>query len=153
MSEILFYHLERQTLEQALPVMLEKSLERGWKAVVQTTSEAHVKALDEHLWRWRDDSFLPHMAAGDARLGDYAAEQPIFVTHLEDTPNGANVLFLVHGAARTALDDFDRCVFMFDGRDEEGLAQARAHWAQLKTGGHELTYWQQDADGKWQKQG
>ena len=152
MSEILFYHLERQSLEQALPVMLEKSLERGWKALVQTDTEEQVKALDEHLWRWRDDSFLPHMAAGDARLSGHEAEQPIFVTHLDDTPNNANVLFLVHGAAREALDNFERCVFMFDGRDEESLAQARTHWAQLKSSGHELTYWQQDADGKWQKQ-
>ena len=151
MSEILFYHLERHTLEQTLPVLLEKTLERGWKAVVQTASPEQVKALDEHLWRWRDNSFLPHMAAGDEQGAAYIADQPIFVTDQSDTPNAANVLFLVDGATRETLDAFDRCVIMFDGRDEETLAQARAQWAALKDSGHELTYWQQNAEDKWEK--
>ena len=38
MTEILFYHLERQPLEDVLPRLLERSLERGWKVVVQTTT-------------------------------------------------------------------------------------------------------------------
>ena len=152
MSEILFYHLERQTLEQALPRLLEATLKRGWKAVVQLSSEAQVKALDEHLWRWRDDSFLPHGATGDARLSEFASYQPIWLTDKAETPNGAEVLFLVEGAQREALDGFSRCVFIFDGRDEEGLNKARQQWSRLKQGGHEMTYWQQNSDGVWEKQ-
>lgn len=151
-SEILFYHLERQSLEEALPKLLEASLKRGWRAVVQAPDEARVKALDEHLWRWRDDSFLPHGADGDERLQGLAADQPIWVTAKDETPNDAQVLFLVEGAARQALDDFERCVFMFNGRDEEGLAQARKKWSELKQAGHDMTYWQQNNDGVWEKQ-
>ena len=153
MSEILFYHLERQTLEQALPKLLEATLKRGWKAVVQVSSEAQVQALDEHLWRWRDDSFLPHGAAGDARVSAFASDQPIWVTDKAETPNGAEVLFLVEGAQHDALDGFSRCVFMFDGRDEESLQKARQQWSKLKPGGHAMTYWQQNSDGVWEKQG
>src|SRR5215470_777200 len=60
MTEIVFYQLQRQPLERVLPTLIEKSLERGWRVVVQAASEERVEALDAHLWTFRDDSFLPH---------------------------------------------------------------------------------------------
>src|SRR6185437_734858 len=59
MTEVLFYHLQDMTLENVLPPLLEKSLERGWRVVVQSSSEERADALDAHLWTYRDDSFLP----------------------------------------------------------------------------------------------
>ncbi|MGG2476032.1 DNA polymerase III subunit chi, partial [Rhizobium sp. BR5] len=60
MTEILFYHLTESKLEDALPPLLEKSLERGWKVAIQTVDEERRDFLDTHLWTFRDDSFLPH---------------------------------------------------------------------------------------------
>src|SRR5918998_6024315 len=94
MTELLFYHLQRQPLEAVLPRLLEKSLERGWRVVVQATSEERVDALDSHLWTYRDDSFLPH---GTYRERE-ASEQPIVLTTREDNPNHATVRFLVENA-------------------------------------------------------
>ena len=153
MSEVLFYHLERQTLEQALPLLLEATLKRGWKAVVQTGAEERVAALDTHLWTYKDEAFLPHAAKGDDRFAAHIAAQPIWITDDGDTPNEANVLFLVDGAQRDGLEAFERCVFLFDGRDDESVARARADWAKLKEAGHELTYWQQTAEGAWEQKG
>jgi len=75
MTEVLFYHLQDMTLESVLPPLLEKSLERGWRVVVQSTSQERADALDAHLWTYRDDSFLPHATW---RAGD-AADQPILL--------------------------------------------------------------------------
>ena len=73
MTEVLFYHLQNMSIESVLPPLLEKSLERGWRVVVQSTSQERAEALDAHLWTYRDDSFLPHATwrAGDAQ------DQPI----------------------------------------------------------------------------
>ena len=60
MAEIHFYHLQRQPLEAVLPTLIEKSLGRGWRAVVQATSAERLSALDDHLWTFSDDSFLAH---------------------------------------------------------------------------------------------
>jgi DNA polymerase-3 subunit chi len=60
MTEILFYHLQRQPLERVLPSLLEKSLERGWRVVVQAGSEERAEVLDAHLWTFGDNRFLPH---------------------------------------------------------------------------------------------
>ena len=67
MAEIWFYHLEQSALEAALPPLLEKCLARGWRALVRGGQPERLEALDDLLWTWRDDSFLPHLAAARAR--------------------------------------------------------------------------------------
>jgi len=93
-TEIYFYHLERRTLEEVLPTLLEMSLKRGWRAAVQAASEERVEALNTLLWTYREESFLPH---GTARDG-HAAAHPVYLTSGEDNPNSAQVRFLVDGA-------------------------------------------------------
>ena len=147
MAEVLFYHLEHQPLDRVLPSLLEKTLERGWRAVVQSGSEERLDALDALLWTYRDDSFLAHGSAKDGRPD----LQPIFLTVGEENPNGANVRFLVDGAHAADLETYDRAVFLFDGRDEGAVADARKAWTQARKAGHEVTYWQQAASGKWER--
>ncbi len=69
MTEIRFYHLLDQRLERVLPQLLEMSLARGWRVVVQATSEERIEALDAHLWTYRDDSFLPHGTVAQSGRG------------------------------------------------------------------------------------
>ena len=148
MTELLFYHLQRQPLETVLPRLLEMSLERGWRVVVQAASDERVEALDAHLWTYREDSFLPH---GTGRERD-ASEQPVLLTVGEDNPNGAGVRFLVEGAAVPAdAAQYDRLVLMFDGNDEAATAEARSRWQEAKAAGFEVTYWQQNEQGRWER--
>jgi DNA polymerase III subunit chi len=148
MAEMLFYHLQRQPLERVLPTLLERSIERGWRAVVQAPSEERVDALDAHLWTFRDESFLPHGTWRDAE----ASEQPILLTIHDDNPNGAAVRFLVDGAPVPAdSHGYDRIVVLFDGEDPEAVAAARERWSEAKAQGLEVTYWQTDERGRWQR--
>src|SRR3982074_1273407 len=106
-AEVLFYHLQNMALESVLPPLLEKSLERGWRVVVQSTSEERADALDAHLWTYRDDSFLPHATW---RAGD-APDQPLVLAVEAGNPNRANVRFLVDNAALPADSDaYERVV-------------------------------------------
>jgi DNA polymerase-3 subunit chi len=148
MTELLFYHLQGQKLEGVLPTLLEKSLERGWRAVVQGASEERIEALDAHLWTYRDDGFLPH---GTWRESE-AAAQPVLLTVNEGNPNAANVRFLIDGAPLPAdAQAYQRIVLLFDGEDAEAVAAARAQWAAAKEEGLDVTYWQPDAAGRWVK--
>lgn len=148
MTEILFYHLKRQSLERVLPQLLERSVERGWRVVVQAASDERVEALDAHLWTYRDDSFLPHGTARDSET----AAQPILLTTSDHNPNGAKVRFLIDGVPMPAdAKDYDRIVLLFDGEDEDAVATARAHWGEAKAQGFDVTYWQPDEQGRWVK--
>ena len=151
MTEVWFYHLVGTRLETVLPNLLEKSLERGWKAVVQAVSEPRLRALDEALWTHADDSFLPH--ATDVE-GD-AASQSVLLTLSHGNANGAQVRFFVEGADPLAAlgvsPAYERCIVLFDGDDPTGLATARTQWSALKGAGHAVTYWQQTPSGRWEK--
>ena len=147
MTEVLFYHLTESTLEDALPSLLERSLERGWRVVVQTGSEERRDSLDAHLWTWRDDSFLAH---GTERE-QHAENQPVLLTTGDGNVNGARIRFLVDGAEPPELAGYERAVFMFDGHDHAQLEQARAHWKLVKAAGHAVTYWQQTPERRWER--
>jgi DNA polymerase-3 subunit chi len=148
MTEILFYHLQRQPLERVLPTLLEKSLERGWRVVVQAASEERAEALDAHLWTFRDDSFLPH---GTWREGE-AREQPILLTVYDDNQNGASVRFLLDGVPLPAdAAAYERIVLLFNGEDPDAVDTARARWSEAKQNGFAVTYWQPDDSGRWQR--
>lgn len=146
MAEVWFYHLTRRPLEDVLPPLLAKSLERGWRVVVEAGSETRVEALDAHLWTYDDASFLPHGTASDGGPED----QPIYLTAGPENPNGAKARFLVDGAEPRDAESYARTILMFDGRDEEAVATARAHWKTLKAAGHEVSYWQQNDRGRWE---
>ena len=149
LPEVLFYHLQGQTLEATLPGLLERSLERGWRVVVQAGSEERVEALDAHLWTYRDDSFLPH---GTYRERD-APEHPILLTLGGDNPNSAQVRFLLDGAELPAdAGGYDRLVLIFDGADPDAVAAARARWQDAKARNLPATYWRQNEQGRWERQ-
>ena len=144
MADVLFYHLTEKTLEQALPQLLERTLANGWRAVVQSGDEERLEGLDNHLWTYREDSFLPHGREGDG------AAHPIWLTAGEDDPNGAQVRFLVQGATPPEIHTHQRVAYLFDGLDNDAVATARERWKAEKAAGHVLTYWQQEG-GRWVK--
>ena len=151
MTETLFYHLERRSLEDILPGLVEKSLQKGWRAAIKTDSAERSDALDTLLWTFDDQSFLPHAQAGD---GD-AHLQPVLISVEEGNPNSAQIVFYVGGAQPgdwNSLSDLARVVMLFDGRDEAALAAARAAWKDAKAAGHDVTYWKETPSGKFEKQ-
>lgn len=149
MPEVRFYHLTKSTAKQALPQLLEKTLERDKRALVKLPDDDAVRQWNEYLWDHSEGSFLPHGSIEDPE----PETQPIFLTHADENPARAEYLFLVEGADRQDLDAFDMCAILFDGTDETAVGQARGRWKQLRETAADLTYWQQDEGGKWGKKG
>lgn len=148
MSALWFYHLEKSPLEAALPPLLEKCLQRGWRAVVRGPIAERLESLDQALWAWKEDAFLPHGMEGR----DAAARQPVLLTTTLGAPNGAKALFLVDGAAPDDVAAFERASILFDGRDEAAVVHARLQWKAAKEAGHDIAYWKETAVGRWEKQ-
>ncbi len=146
MAEIMFYHLEHKPWEQVLPGQLSKALERGWRCVVQIGKEDRVEEVSELLWKSEADVFLAHGTKADGK----ADKQPIWLTADTDSPNNATVRFFIEGANVGDVSGLTRAAILFDGRDETAVAAARADWKRLKAEGHEISYWQQDENHRWQ---
>ncbi|MDV7340197.1 DNA polymerase III subunit chi [Terasakiella sp. A23] len=147
MSDIAFYHLTKFSLEQALPKLLEKTLQVGKRALVQVGSPEKAESLTNDLWTYQADSWLPHGSAKDGNPD----KQPIWITPTADNENGASFLFLTDGMENPGLADFERCFVVFDGRFDNAVQKARQQWKVFKDAGHDLTYWQQTDTGGWEK--
>lgn len=147
MTQVGFYHLLRLPLEQALPKLLEKALAAGLKVVVLAGSPERVAMLDDRLWTYADDSWLPH---GSARDGE-AEAQPVWLTCTDENPNGATVLVACDGAEPARVGDWVRCLDLFDGNDPDAVQAARDRWKRRKAEGHELVYYQQTERGGWEE--
>ena len=150
MPEIAFYHHTKRKIEETLPTLIEKSLARGWRVVVQASTQERVKRLDEYLWSYRPESFLPHGTKADAS----PETQPVYLTCERDNPNSADARFFLGGAPLAPVlagdaSPRERALLLFSGEDEEELEAARAQWKELKEAGYALAYYQQDASGRW----
>lgn len=145
MAEIRFYHLTARTFEQTLPVLLDRTLQRGWRAVVCVGSEERAESLASHLWTYSKEGFLPH---GTKRDG-FAEEQPVWISDRVENPNAAQVLFLGDGADSDGEGAFATVCDLFDGNDPEAVQAARGRWKRFRDAGHTLVYYQQDEAGAW----
>ena len=147
MTEVRFYHMERSGLEQTLPMLVTKALQNNHKIIIKSAEQNEIERLNEHLWTFDPNSFIPHGSAKDG----HAANQPVWLTAEDENPSGADVLILTHGAAHEDLKDFSLVCEMLNGNDPESVTAARARWKTYKDQGFETTYWQQSPAGKWEK--
>ena len=145
MTEVRFYHMERSTLESALPALLNKAILQG-NIVIQSTSEQNVESLNTHLWAYNPESFLPHGSKKDGN----AEQHPIWITDQQENPNNADILILTHGATNEDIKNYKLCCEMLNGNDPEQVNAARKRWKEYKALGFEITYWQQGQNG-WEK--
>ena len=145
-TEYWFYHLQASPVEGVLPPLLEKTLERGWRALVKLPRD-RLGDMDELLWTFRDESFLPH-GRDDEPMTAY---QPVVLSADAESADGYDAVFLV-GAERLAdMAAAKRCLVMIDGRSEEQTQARRELFKELKDAGEEVSYWQQGPGGRWEK--
>lgn len=148
MSSVYFYHLTRGPLEQTLTSLVGKAQGAGWRVAIRGTDRARLEWLDEKLWLGPEEGFLPHGLAG----GAHDALQPILLTDQPDTPNGAQCLMCIDGAAPDAgeVPQFERVCILFDGHDDSAVQTARGQWKSLTDAGTPAQYWSEDS-GRWEK--
>src|SRR5947209_3909021 len=135
-----FYHLESQPLHKVLPVLVEKTLGRGWRACLRFSTIERLETIDSALWTYRDESFLPHGTARDQS----PERQPVLLTLDDANPNRAEILFLLEAAIEREPTRFSRIIRLFDGADDEAKTLARGEWREAKAHGFEVSYWRQD---------
>lgn len=145
-----FYHLQRTTLERAVGPLLEKCLEKGWRVLAVSADPARRAALDEALWTYSDDSFLPHGQAEAAGLE--AAKQPILISDIAENTNKASVALLMDGTEVPTDAPYERCMVLFDDGDAHARKTARAQFKAAKDAGLTARYFQQGSNG-WKEAG
>ena len=147
MTEVRFYHLQKQSLDQALPLILEKAYGAGHKSVVKMENNAEVERMVKHLWAYKDSAFLPHGSSKDGN----AVAQPIWICDNDENPNNATTLILTQGQTSDIVGEYDLVCEMLNGHSDAQISAARARWKTYQGLGYETTYWFQGENGGWSK--
>lgn len=142
--EIRFYHLQTQGVAQAMPALAARAYEGGKRLALRLRDPAELKAVDDALWIFNPNSFIPHGASGAP------ADHPVWLQIGTANENTAETL-ITSVVDDTIYEGFSLICVMFEGRDETALAAARERWKALKDSGAELTYWQQTPQGGWER--
>ena len=149
MTDISFYQVMNATpasVDATLPALLNKALQSGKNVVVKCPSVERMERLDEALWTFKEDSFLPHGTQADK----FAEKQPIYLTTEDENPNGAEILVVISGATSADFSSYERVMDMFEASDIQ-KQNARKRWKDLKSKGYPLAYFAHK-DGKWSKE-
>ena len=112
-----------------------------------TTLESRLDALDQHLWTFAEDSFLPHGRADRPR----ADQHPVVLSRAVENLNNASMVFCLDGADPGSGEGWERVVILFEADDPAAMAWARSLWSARKKAQTPVSYWKQGDSGRWEK--
>lgn len=147
MKEIAFYQLRVTPLERALPKLLEKVYGAGLRSVIVCDCKERQDLLNSVLWTYSPMSFLPHGMVGAPM------DHPIWLSLDHKNVNNSTVLILTNGQLIPSDEEYTRYLDVFDGNNDEAVQKARERFKHYTSKGHTLTFWRQNDQGSWEKQG
>jgi len=147
MTEIRFYHLQKQSLDQALPLILEKAYGAKYRALVIMQDEKEAERMSSLLWSYKQSSFLPHGSKKDGK----AEQHPVWISDKDENVNQSNALILSQGRTSEKVSDYDLVCEMLNGHSDQEVNDARSRWKQYQDAGYDITYWFQNENGGWEK--
>ena len=148
MTSVAIYELKRTPLLEGLPRLISKIYEAGFRVLIKTPNKDRAPSLNDTLWTFPPQAFLPHGMEGEASSEDH----PIWITTQETNDNNANLLVTTDGVEHSNMASFAKCVAMFEGQDESVRMNIHSKIAEYQKAGFEVTYWQESETGVWNKQ-
>tara|TARA_Y100001935_G_C17207380_1_gene458277 strand:+ start:90 stop:512 length:423 start_codon:yes stop_codon:yes gene_type:complete len=106
---------------------------KGHKVHVQTPSIEYAKALDEKLWNYPEDAFIPHS------LREHQFDAPIKICTETDSPEHKDVFVNLSRSTPKFFSRFDRVAEVVPENELE-RSFARKAYAFYKERGYEVNY-------------
>lgn len=163
MIDVRFYHLTRARVEEALPMIIGKANDAGMRMTIFSGGDQNrLSYLSDLMWNYVPNSFYANGFKGEKDDADYKEVNPIWISDDVSDIEGRPLLLQLDGAEiaandieKTGADTLNRICHFFDGRDEQAVQKARTYWKSFKDANNDkedifdLSYWQQDDNGRW----
>ena len=131
-----FHEVRGTNWEAALCRQVLAAWEAGERVYVWAESEAGARRLDELLWTFAEDAFLPH----DLWQGELQLATPVAVGWRPGNPNGATCAVLATDASPADLDGFARVVDFAPVDVPERIGPARDRYRALREAGFQVSF-------------
>lgn len=134
MTRIDFYQIESEEAPLAFTCrLIDKIYRLGHQIYVHASSGEEASALDELLWSFREESFVPHALAG----GNQSA--PIRIGHDHEPDDHQEVLVNLSGKVPDFFSRFDRVAEVVP-QNENRRESARENFRFYRDRGYPLEY-------------
>lgn len=119
--------------------LTEKAMGQGLKIYIHTDSEQAAQEMDDLLWSFKPESFIPHAIVGidDELLAD--EEVPVFIGCLPEFPGKADLLINLGKDIPAFHGSFARIAEIVPNQ-EAAKANLREHWQAYKDAGYQLDH-------------
>lgn len=112
-----------------LQQLLSKSLGQGTAVHIHCRDAAEVSHLDDYIWGFKPESFLPHHVLDDSHM-----QSPITLGHGQQRPAKADICI---NLSAEPVKDYERIIEIVV-QEPSILQQTRAHYRHYQQAGHEM---------------
>lgn len=137
MPQIDFYVLSKSDLQERLIFtcrLVEKVVKLGHKVIILTSDKQDSQSLDDLLWTFRPESFVPHKVLTENDM----EQSSVGITHETFcTLKSGDVLVNLSQNAPTNIDQFQRLVEIVV-QDQSVLTSTRNHFAYYRDKGYAI---------------
>ena len=124
---------------------MRKILEENKKALIFSTDDTRTKEIDDGLWTYGKNKFIPHILISDKNF--VMERQPILITNKAENSNKAVYLVLAESVAEAFLCEFSRVFYFYDVLNLESAKAAAKKYQKVAS---KFNSYKKD-DGKWLK--
>jgi len=136
MTLIDFYVLQKDAVAEQHHFacrLIEKAVNKGNRVMVATKNHEESKMLDEALWSFRPEAFIPHTIHGDGESSD----TPVVISHTEDDQSHHDVMVNLRLEIPSQFSRFKRLAEIVI-QDNKVLANSRSSYAFYKKRGYPI---------------
>ena len=147
MTQIIFYSTAPLQVEKTLFALLEKSLEKGNKSLLLFKDKEKCLSINEQLWTYKQNSFLPHISEDDQIYDNI--DVPVYLTTKNENPFKAELLFSIDGFLPDNIDHFERVIIIIDINDELLNEKYKNYYLDINKNFEDIVFYKSDDNGKW----
>ena len=147
MTQIIFYSTAPLQVEKTLFALLEKSLEKGNKSLLLFKDKEKCLSINEQLWTYKQNSFLPHISEDDQIYDNI--DVPVYLSTKNENPFKAELLFSIDGFLPDNIDHFERVIIIIDVNDELLNEKYKNYYLDINKNFEDIVFYKSDDDGKW----
>lgn len=137
MTEVLFVEVTATRLEFRVCELAEGIYAQGERLQILAPDSGQASRLDDFLWTFRPDSFIPHGLLEPA--GDNPT-LPIVITTREEQVPGIRRLLMLEFASPEFLRSFAEAIHLVVVDNRDRREASRRYWVQLREAGFSLRH-------------
>lgn len=137
MTKVIFVEVTASRIEMRACEIAEDTYAQGDRLQINALDEEQAARLDDLLWTYKPDNFVPH---GFWKDTDNESDQPVVITTRKERVPGIASLLTMDYCPVEMVQQFSKVIHVVVVDNQERLEASRRYWTLLKDAGFTLSH-------------